>query len=44
MDMRKAHIINPQLKVLSMLSDRQLMICMTKAARKVALELLLVRD
>ena len=44
MDVRKAHIINPQLEVFPMLCDRQLMISMAKVARKVALELLLVRD
>ena len=42
---RKAHIINPQLKMFSMFSmlrDRQLMPIMTKVAREVAFELLFV--
>ena len=42
MDMREAHVVDPELEVLSMLRDRQLMIVSSESEGKVALELLLV--
>ena len=44
MYMRKAHIVDPELEMFSMLRDRHLMIHMTKVEGEVALELLFIRD
>ena len=44
MDVRKAHVVNPQLKMFPMLRDRQLVLQVGEVEREIALELLLVCD
>ena len=44
MQVRKAHIINPEFEVFSMLSDRQRMTLCTESEVEMSLELLLVSN